>query len=147
MSQKEIQLTQRMLLDVLQDQWSQYVSTYQKLTPAGKEAFLKQQGYESFRDLLAHICAWWEEALKIILSILDTAEISEREYDIDAFNKEAILNYKDWKETDLIAHFENLREVLLDLVADLTDENLNCHPISGWFYACVLEHAEDHKIA
>lgn len=147
MSQTKIQLTQRDLLDALQERWGQYISAFKRLNPAEQADFLKRQGYERFQDLLAHICAWWEEALKVVISILDNAELPEREYDIDAFNAEAVFMYNDWTEDDLIAHFENLREVLLDLVADLPDETLSYSRIAGWFYACVIEHAEEHRVS
>jgi hypothetical protein len=139
-------VTMQQVLDFLQDDWSRYITGFENLSPQEQTAFLERQGFRRFQDLLAHICAWWEEALKTITAILENYEYLERQYDIDAFNAEAVAQFKDWKEEDVITHFENLRESLLSLVADLPDEAL-AHPrIAGWLQSDVIEHAEEHKI-
>jgi hypothetical protein len=139
-------LTQKELLEALQEEWGQYIARFHRMTPTAQVAFLEKQGYARFHDLLAHICAWWEEALKIVTSILDNQELPKREYDIDAFNAQALKDFKGWTEDDLVAHFENLRESLLDLVADLPPAAFSHPRIATWLGSCVVEHAEEHKI-
>jgi hypothetical protein len=140
-------VTQRQLLDILEKQWGQYVSTYRQLSAKEQDVFLERQGYESFHDLLAHICAWWEETLTIVNAILDNEELPEREYDIEQFNIEALDRFRDWKEDNLVRHFENLREALLDVALDLPDEALAYPRISSWLNDCVVEHFEEHRVA
>jgi len=143
---KEIKLTRQMLLDCLQEEWGQYIAAYQRLSSDEQHAFLERQGYPSLHDLLAHICAWWEEGLQIVTSILDNAELPKREYDVDAFNVEAIRRFETWTQDDLLAHYENLREAWLDLVAELPENAYDNRRIAGWMHAVVTEHAEEHKI-
>ena len=55
-------------------------------------------------------------------------------------------NFRSWNEKDLLLHFENVREALLNLVADLPDNALENKDIRDWLYADVIEHLEDHRI-
>ena len=43
--------------------------------------------------MLAHILAWWEEAMPIILAIAEGREYERKKYDFDAFNAEAVARY------------------------------------------------------
>ncbi|MBN1306041.1 MAG: hypothetical protein JXA13_16510 [Anaerolineales bacterium] len=140
------QVTQEQSLRILKDDWGRYLADFKGLSPQEQRAFLEDQGYASFHDLLAHICAWWEETLTVINSILDNEEVTGREYDIDQFNAEAIIKFRKWDPVDLETHFENLRQSLVDLVIDLPDEALAYQRITTWMHACVVEHAEEHKI-
>ncbi len=139
--------TSQELLAVLQTGWAGYVTDFEQLSASDQAAFLERQGYGRFHDLLAHIVAWWEECLKIVTSILDVSEIPSREYDIDAFNAAAVAAYQNWKDDDLLVHFENLREALLHLVADLPTGAFENRRIDNWLYACVVEHLKEHKIS
>ena len=140
------QVTQKQLLDILQNQWGKYLSDFRTLTSQEQTAFLEAQGYASFHDLLSHICAWWEETLVIINSILDNHEVKGREYDIDQFNAEAVAKFATWSQDNLETHFENLCQSLIDLTYDLPDEALAHQRITTWMNACVVEHAEEHRI-
>lgn len=139
-------ITSQQLFDALQTGWGEYVGKFNGLSPAEQSAFLEREGYPRFHDLLAHIIAWWEEALEIITAVLESHDLPSREYDIDAFNAEALAEYRDWTESDLLAHYENLREALLDLVAELPDGALENKRIAGWLHACVIEHYEQHLL-
>ncbi len=139
-------ITSQQLFDALQTGWCEYVGKFNGLSPAEQSAFLQREGYARFHDLLAHILAWWEEALEVITAMLEFRDLPSREYDIDAFNAEALAEYHDWTESNLLAHYENLREALLDLVAELPDGALENKRIAGWLHACVLEHLNDHQL-
>ena len=135
------------LLDALQTGWGQYAAGFERLSPAEQAAFLQRQGYSRFHDLLAHVCAWWEETLEVVTAILEVRELPERHYNVDAFNAAAIAKYQDWKESDLLTHYENLREALLYLVAELPEEALKNKRIDGWLHASVVEHLHEHRIS
>jgi hypothetical protein len=137
-------VTIQQLLDALQTGWEQYIPGFTHLSPAEQSAFLQRQGFPRFHDLLAHICAWWEEMMEIVTSILEARETPPKHYDMDAFNAAAVAKFQDWKESDLYAHYENLHEGLLYLVAELPEDALKNDRIAGWLYACIIEHLHDH---
>jgi hypothetical protein len=58
-----------------------------------------------------------------------------------------IEKFRLWSEQDLLLHYENVREALLDLVAELPEDALTNKDIREWLESDVIEHLEDHKIA
>jgi hypothetical protein len=146
MSDSKAPLTCQELLDNLRKDWKTFPARFSQLTPENKVAYLKTQGYESFHDLLAHILAWWEEACKIVNSILDNMEMPRKEYDLDAFNAEALKHFRSWKESDLLIHFENVRNSMVTMVVDLPESGLQNSRINSWLNACIVEHFHEHDI-
>ena len=65
---------------------------------------------------------------------------------MDVFNRELVERFRSWSEQDLLLHYENVREAMLNLVADLPENALDNEDIRNWLYADVIEHLEDHKI-
>jgi hypothetical protein len=133
-------------MQTLEEGWGEYVHKFQSLSPTAGASFLKQQGFESFHDLLGHIIGWWEEGLRVITGILDDPSFTWEERDTDVFNQELVAKFRSWNETDLLLHYENVREALLDLVADLPENALENKAIREWLYADVIEHLEDHQL-
>jgi hypothetical protein len=144
MTEQEQILTKEKLLTNLEVDWKEYPLRINSLPPDLKAKFLFEQGYSSAHDLLAHIIAWWQEALKVINSIMDLNEVPRREYDEDAFNAEAIALFRAWKEDDLLTHYENLRLALINLLADLPEDGLKNQRICGWLNAVLVEHFKTH---
>ncbi|HKZ44755.1 MAG TPA: hypothetical protein VJZ78_06930 [Anaerolineales bacterium] len=140
------QLETQQLLDNLRTEWKPFPDRFHELTPSQRSEYLQQQGFGSFHDLLAHILAWWEEAIKIINSILDLEELPRREYDLDVFNAAAIEHFKIWSENDLLIHFDNICNALVTMLVELPDKGLENPRINGWLDACLLEHYQEHKI-
>ena len=122
------QYTLHQVMQTLQQGWGKYVQRFQALSPEVQVDFLEDQGFEDFHDLLAHIVGWWEEGLRIITGILDGPGFQWEERDTDTFNQELVEKYRSWSEADLFLHFDNVRDALLGLVAD------------------VIEHLEDHHL-
>jgi len=146
MPDPEISLTCQQVFDNLYKDWRNYPNRFQRLPAEEKAAFLHEQGFANFHDLLAHIVAWWEEAIRIIHSILDLNEIPSREYDIGAFNAAALKRFKNWKEDDLLIHYENIRQALISLTADLPEAGLQNRRINGWLKACLVDHFHEHDL-
>jgi hypothetical protein len=140
------QFTLRQVMRTLEEGWGEYVRQFQSLPPAVQADFLNRQGFESFHDLLGHIIGWWEEGLRVITGILDVPGFTWEEHDTDVFNQELIAKFRSWREADLLLHYENVREALLDLVADLPENALANEAIRDWLYADVIEHLEDHRL-
>lgn len=140
-------ITRQQVLHCLREEWGHYRTRFESLSPAEQTAFLQQQGYETFHDLLAHICAWWEEGLKIIHSVLENEEQPRRDYDIDAFNAAAVEHFRPWSQEELLFHFENLRQNWIALVSEIPEEAFSHRRIASWLKAVILKHAEEHKIS
>jgi hypothetical protein len=140
------QISLHQVLQTLEQGWGEYVSQFRNLSPAAQAAFLQKQGFDNFHDLLGHIIGWWEEGLWIMTGILDDPGFAWEERDTDVFNRELVAKYRNWKETDLLLHFENIREAMIDLVAELSEDALENKAIHDVLEADVIEHLEDHRI-
>lgn len=140
------QFTLRQVMQTLEEGWGEYVRRYQGLAPAAQAGFLQEQGFESFHDLLAHVIGWWEEGLRVMTGILDDPGFTWKERDTDEFNRELVAKFRSWSQEDLLLHYENVREALLNLVADLPENALSNKDIRDWLYADVIEHLEDHRV-
>lgn len=140
------EFTLRDVMHVLEEGWGEYVEQFNALSPDEQEVFLQKEGFDSFRDLLAHIIGWWEEGLWIITGILDDPSFVWEHRDVDAYNQELIEKFRVWSEEDLLLHYENVREAMLDLVADLSEDALTNEDIHYWLKEDVITHLDDHKI-
>ena len=79
-------ITKQRTLDFIEHEWGTYVQRFQRLPSDVQERRVKNMGYESFRDMLAHILAWWDEGMDIIRAISEEREFERKKYDFDAFN-------------------------------------------------------------
>ena len=71
-------ITKQRTLDYINLEWGSYVERFTRLPKAEQEKRLKTVGFESFRDMMAHILAWWEEGMTIIMAIAEGRESSAR---------------------------------------------------------------------
>jgi hypothetical protein len=138
--------TLRDVMRVLEEGWGEYIKVFNALSTDEQKSFLSKEGFETFHDLLAHIIGWWEEGLWIITGILDDPSFTWQEHDTDAFNRELVEKYRSWSHEDLLLHFENVREAMLNLAAELPEDALTNEDIRSWLFDDVIEHLEDHKI-
>lgn len=133
-------------LDALQNGWTTYVDRFHTLDRDAQNEFLKKQGYARFADMLAHVVAWWEEGEKVITGILADPEYRWEEYDIDAFNAQAVRRFGGLDEADVVNSFDLARLSFTALVVDLPEEAFDNKKILGWLNADVIEHLKDHDI-
>jgi hypothetical protein len=134
-------------LDYVEQEWGTYVERFHHLTKEEQQKRVKQMGYESLRDLLAHILAWWEEGMGIILAIAEDRPFERKKYDFDLFNAEAVAKYKPWDEARFMAHFETTRQKMaadLTLLKETTFENRR---VRAWVRGVILDHAREHLVA
>jgi hypothetical protein len=141
-----VALSRFMVMDLLQNEWAEYAADFNRLDDEKKREFLAKQGFESFRDLLAHIIGWWEEAARVIAGILNMPGFAWQDRDTDAFNRELTENYSTWSDDDLFTHFESVRVAMIDLAADLHDDAFLNEAIEGWLKDDVVGHYDDHPI-
>lgn len=146
MTENKKPLTRQGVISTLEVDWKAFPAKFKSMDDSQKKVYLSSQGFTSLTDLLAHVIAWWEEAYKVVRSIIDLEELPQKEYDIDAFNAAAIKHYQKWSEADLLKHYENVRFALLELMAEIPADGLENKRIRGWLNACIVEHFESHAI-
>jgi len=133
-----------LILDTLENEWNTYVEDFEKIED--KEAFLKKQGVENFRELLGHVIGWWEEGGRIIMEILKDPNFKSQAPDTDLFNAELILKYNKLSDTEVQKRFENKRLDMIKLTNDLPEAAFTNVEIEGWLAADVAEHFDEHAI-
>jgi hypothetical protein len=141
-----VALSRFLVLDVLQNEWSEYVEKFNKLDTEKQNEFLAKQGVASFHDMLAHILGWWEEGARIITGILETPNFTWTEHDTDRFNLLLKRKFDPWSEEDLLEYFEIIRLTLIEMVSGLPEDAFLNADIEDWLAADVVEHYDEHAI-
>ena len=139
-------ITRQRQLDYMELEWGTYVERFNRLPKEEQNQRVKEMGFESFRDMLAHIPAWWEEGMGIILAIAEERQFERRKYDVDVFNAELMEKYSTWSDEDLFKHFETVRLALIDLVAGLPEDAFLNKDIESWLATDVVGHYDEHAV-
>ncbi|MCX6029924.1 MAG: hypothetical protein NT169_11570 [Chloroflexi bacterium] len=140
------ELTRAQVLGALCEGWGTYVARFRRLSPAAQAAFLVKQGYARLADLLAHVVAWWREGQQAIQSMLDDPNFQSRNYDVDAFNAQAITSCRDLGELAVIEAFESARQSWLALVAGLPEDAFQNQKIIERLQIELIGHLAEHEI-
>ena len=140
-------ITKGRTLEYVEQEWGTYVERFQRLPKAEQEKRVREQGYERFRDMLAHILAWWEEGMDIILAIAEERPFERRKYDFDVFNAEAIAKYKDWNEAEFMAHFERTRQKMGADLRSMNEAVFENRRVRSWLHGIIYHHAREHLVA
>jgi hypothetical protein len=139
-------ITRKQLLESLHTDWSTFVDRFQQLSPEAQAAYLNQQGYTRFADLLAHVITWWQEGLAAIpIMWRDPAYISP-EYDVDQFNAQAVARLRDLDETAVSAIYADLRQQWIDLVNGLPTEAFQDEKIARRLNIEIIGHYDEHRL-
>ncbi len=133
-----------LLMDMLDREWKGYLAAFDALDPEKQKIFLDQQGYPRFRDLVAHVIAWWESGIRMIGAGGDE-DPCEAE-DVDAFNAAAIGRFDKLDQGEVLASYERTRLVLLNLVGTAPDEVLSKPNVQAWLRSDVIEHYYEHRL-
>lgn len=134
-------------LDFVEIEWATYVERFQRLPELDGVQRVRNQGYDRFRDMLAHVLAWWEDVMPVILAIAENREFEKKKYDFDAFNAEAVAKYKDWDETEFLAHFENTRQKAAADLRSMNEAAFDDRRIQGRINGIFIHHAREHLVA
>lgn len=139
-------ITKQRTLDYVELEWGTYVERFNRLPKEEQDKRVREMGFESFRDLLAHVLAWWQEGMSIVRAIAQARPFEPKKYDLDAFNAEAVAKYKPWADVEFMAHFEKTRQ---EMEADLKsmDEAVFENPhVKDWLYWVILNHPQEHLL-
>jgi len=134
------------VLDYVEHEWGTYVDRFQRLTQEEQKKRLGETGYESLRDLLAHILAWWDEGMGIILSIAQERAFERKKYDFEVFNAEATAKYRPWEEAEFMSHFEGTRRNMSMDLKSLDEAVFENRRVNAWLRAVILAHAREHLL-
>lgn len=139
-------ITKRRILDYMEYEWGTYVERFERLPKEEQEKRVRKQGYESFRDMLSHILAWWEEGMDIIHAIAEDRPFERKKYDFDIFNAEAVAKYKPWQEDEFMAHFEKTRQQMGTDLGSMNDAVFENRRVRSWLNGIVVAHAREHLV-
>lgn len=137
-------ITKQRALDYVDLEWGTYVERFQRLPGEEQQKRLRKMGYESLRDLLAHVLAWWDEGMDIILAIAQERPFERKRYDFDLFNAEAVAKYAAWDEAKFMAQFETTRRKMgadLESIDEAVFENRR---VKSWVRGILIFHAREH---
>jgi hypothetical protein len=139
-------ITKQRTLDYVKQEWGTYIERFQALPKAEQEKRLKETGYPRFRDMLAHILAWWDEGMGIILAIAENREFERKKYDFDVFNAEAIAKHKDWDETEFMHQFEKTRQKTVADLESVNEAAFENRRVRSWANGIFIHHAREHLV-
>ena len=139
--------TKQRTLDYINIEWGTYIERFNRLPKEKQGKRVKTMGYESFRDMLAHILAWWEEGMPIILAIAEDRPFERRKYDYDIFNAEAVAKYKSWDEREFLAHFEKTRQKMGADLKSVNEAAFENRRVRSWANGIFIHHAREHLVA
>ncbi len=136
----------KQIVEALENGWGTYVERFRRLAPKAQAAFLAQQGYARFADILAHVIAWWEAGQHDVERMLADPSFDSPDYAVDAFNAAAVERFSHLDEPAVAESFEATRQALLGLVARLPDDAFCDKRIAGRLNIEVTGHLREHDI-
>jgi hypothetical protein len=140
-------ISKQRAIDYVEFEWGTYTERFNRLPKEEQNKRVQTMGYETFRDLLGHILAWWEEGMGIILAIAEDRPFERKKYDFDAFNAEAVAKYKSWDEREFMAHFENTRQKMAADLKSMNEAAFENRRVRAWLRGSILHHAREHLAA
>ena len=135
------------VIDFVEIEWATYIERFNRLPELEGSQRVRGQGYERFRDMLAHILSWWEDVMPAILALAENREVERKKYDFDAFNAEAVAKYKNWDKAEFLAHFEKTRQKAAADFRSMNEAAFEDKRIWGRIYGIFIHHAREHLVA
>jgi len=140
-------ITKQRTLDYINNEWGTYVKRFNNLSKDEQTKRVKEMGYEQFRDMLAHILAWWDEGMEIILAIAENREYERKKYDFEVFNAEAVAKYKAMDEAVFLDQFEKTRQKMEADLKSMDDAAFENRRVKTWIHGIIIHHAREHLVA
>jgi len=140
-------ISKQRTLDHIKQEWGTYVERFHRLPVDEQDKRVKEMGFETFQDMLAHILAWWDEGMGIITAIAEERPFERRKYDFDAFNAEAVAKYKDWNEAEFMSQFEKTRQKMEADLGSMNEAVFENRRVKAWLHAVIYHHAREHLVA
>ena len=139
-------MEKRIFLDYLTDQWGTYVTTYMGMPLEDQVEFMQRQGYASFKDLIAHIIAWWDFAMQMIEVKKHDVDYFFPDINVDEFNAKAVEGAKDFSEEQVLQQFEQTRLKFIEYIQLLKDDQIKQPNIAKQLEIDLFGHLLEHAI-
>jgi hypothetical protein len=138
--------TREEFLDRLDNCWQNLIERFQGLPPQEQDAYLKKQGYATLPDLLAHVCSWWQDGTQEISRMRADPAHPFRNYDVDPFNAEAVKKFSGVGQAQVFQTYTSQRQAMVDLVNNLTADELDQTNINTRLYYEIIQHWAEHEL-
>jgi hypothetical protein len=116
------------------------------MTADDQDRYVRDQGYNSLKDLLAHICAWWQTALNVIETTRTGTAFQQDWKDDNEYNARVIQRYKNETLEQVEEDFNNTLEQIGGVIAELSDEEMQYPTIQQWLTDTVMVHYQQHEL-
>jgi hypothetical protein len=133
------------LVQCLTLEWEEFITRFEQLSAQEKRAYLDQQGYPRFADLLAHFGAWWKLGMVVIHHLQVDPDYHHPHIDVASFNAEVIQSARNRSEVEVRAEFEQVRQELLVFLETLSDEDLANPRINRQLQIELIDHLAEHN--
>jgi hypothetical protein len=137
---------QFLVLDMLQREWARYAERFHALSQDQQRAFLEKQGFPRFRDLVAHVAAWWDEGLQLVDGVAKDPAHRMPDMDVDAYNADVQQLFGRLDEADVWKKYESTRAALIELLINVPKETYEHEQVQEWLKSDVIEHYFDHAV-
>ena len=137
---------QQKVLQILRQDWAEYIPQFHRMSPEVQAAFLAAQGYARFGDLLAHIVAWWQVGHQSIQRYLSDPTFRPPKYDVNAFNADAVVQAAAKSEDEIAASFETMRAILVDFVERLPETAFENEKVLRQLNMEFTGHLSEHQL-
>lgn len=127
-------------LEYVDTRWGRCLPTLNALPETEQHAFAQAQDFNSVRDLLAHIAAWWRTALEAVAAARSGYTFARDWDDDDAFNALAVVAASSRTPEAVAKDFEQMRAAIGGLIAELLPEAFDHPDVAHWLYETVIVH-------
>jgi len=139
-------ITRQRALEYVEAEWGTYVKRFDNLTKVERNQRVREMGYQTFRDVLAHILAWWEEGMDVVLAVAEDRPFERKKYDFDVFNAQAVEKYQAWNEDEFMAHFEGTRQKMGADLKSMKEAAFENRRVRSWIRGIIIHHAREHLV-
>lgn len=138
------QMSRQEMLDFIEQNWSVYLPTLDSIPVDEREAFAQAHGYPGTKELIAHIAGWWREAVRNVSAIMAGQPPTTDYASDDDFNARVIQNAQQQTYEQVEEEFENAREAIAGLIAELPDVVFANSQIYDEFFGEIVTHYQQH---
>lgn len=117
----EPMLSRQKMLDFIDQKWRVYLDTLEALGDDQLQAFAREHGYPSAKELFAHIAAWWREGSRHVCGLMAGQSVSTDYDNDDEFNARIIGHVRTRTYEQVKEDFESARIEIAGLVAELPE--------------------------
>jgi hypothetical protein len=144
MAHQAQQLSQADLLDRLDSSWGRYLPTLRMLPEEDQAAVARAQGFDTIKDLIAHLCATFQRTLDLVPKLASGSTPEDATHDEVALSADALQRYRAQPLDQVMEAFDSLWAAVGGMIRDLPDEAYRNPMVYDWLYYTVVTHYDEH---